>query len=952
MKNNDGRFLCLKRKIGGNREKTGFEYTFGMTREEQMNITSPSPSIRRIMSEIEFALKLDGELKGEYSDCIGGALTLLEKAMERDGVLSNSVCLEAEELLMPMADRAKEYSVILAGHAHIDMNWQWGYDETVSATLSTFDTMLDLMDEYPDFTFSQSQTSVYEIVEKYAPDMKARILDRIREGRWEITATQWVETDKNMPGTESLLNTVKYTRDYLESNWEIDPESLYIDFVPDTFGHNINVPEIDRFTNVKYCYHCRGLNGDYVLYKYRSPSGAELLMYREPYWYNSAITPHIGIGLIDVCRRMGGLKTGLIVYGVGNHGGGVTRRDVERAYEMMDWPVFPAVRFGTLREFFALADDPDIRSRIPTVDKELNFLFEGCYTTQSRIKRANKYVEQSLNEAEAMSALCNVNFGRLYNEKGFEKAWQNTLFTHFHDILTGSCVQNSREHAMGLYQEAKAYADTELKYSLSEISKNIDVSFVKRDNEEDIIANSQSEGAGVGYGPYSFRGVPNPERGVGKTRVFNIFNTTSAERDDLCEITVWDWVGDMRRVSVEDENGNDVQFALVDGGLQHYWDHKFFRVLVKISVPAFGYRTVVLKEKEQQVYPFYYGNTCNVSVTENARVLENEYLRAEFDMQTMALVSLYNKENGIELIDKGRHCGVSVIDTQVNGMSAWCIGEYLLENPLTDIRFCNPFGFGELRKGYRFETHYKTSVITVEVTLDKGAKHLCWNINVHWHERVERTMPLLVLRMPLSFKAEKALCDIPAGYAERQVQNRDIPALTFTTATGEGKALFASADSKYGYRLYDNCLTVTLINTAHSPDPYPERGIHDIKIHTGIPEETPLMQSIASDRLMRSLRYVPTNPHRGKLPPYGTLARLNSESSRLLTVTKDKNHTVVRVVEYQGKKDSVTIDLGHSVKKAYLADISGCRTGDCAVSGTKVTFTVLPYSIESVYIEF
>lgn len=89
-------------------------------------------------------------------------------------------------------------------------------------------------------------------------------------------------------------------------------------------------------------------------------------MYREPYWYNSAITPHVGPGLIDLSRRMGGLKTGLIVYGVGNHGGGVTRRDIERATEMKSWKIWPEVRFGTFREFFSIADKPEIREKLPS----------------------------------------------------------------------------------------------------------------------------------------------------------------------------------------------------------------------------------------------------------------------------------------------------------------------------------------------------------------------------------------------------------------------------------------------------------------------------------------------------------------------------------------------------------------------------------------------------------
>jgi alpha-mannosidase len=84
------------------------------------------------------------------------------------------------------------------------MNWMWDYAETVAISLDTFRTMLNLMNEYPDFKFSQSQASVYEIVEKYDPEMLEEIRERVREGRWEVTATTWVEADKNMPCGDGL----------------------------------------------------------------------------------------------------------------------------------------------------------------------------------------------------------------------------------------------------------------------------------------------------------------------------------------------------------------------------------------------------------------------------------------------------------------------------------------------------------------------------------------------------------------------------------------------------------------------------------------------------------------------------------------------------------------------------------------------------------------------------
>ena len=171
--------------------------------------------------------------------------------MDENGVLTYAACGEAERELMGAAKAAKEYEILFASHAHIDMNWMWGWQETVAVTLATFRTVLQLMREYPDFTFSQSQASVYRIVEEHDPEMMREIMGRIAEGRWEVTASAWVETDKNMPDTESLLRHIRETRDYLRDVWNVDPKSVTVDFSPDTFGHSAFVPEINTFGNVR-----------------------------------------------------------------------------------------------------------------------------------------------------------------------------------------------------------------------------------------------------------------------------------------------------------------------------------------------------------------------------------------------------------------------------------------------------------------------------------------------------------------------------------------------------------------------------------------------------------------------------------------------------------------------------------------------------------------------------
>ena len=86
---------------------------------------------------------------------------------------------EAERVLAPIGKVAKSYTVHCVGHAHIDMNWMWSWPETVSVTVDTVLTVLRLMEEYPDFCFSQSQASIYALLEQHRPDLLRRIGRRI-----------------------------------------------------------------------------------------------------------------------------------------------------------------------------------------------------------------------------------------------------------------------------------------------------------------------------------------------------------------------------------------------------------------------------------------------------------------------------------------------------------------------------------------------------------------------------------------------------------------------------------------------------------------------------------------------------------------------------------------------------------------------------------------------------
>ena len=276
----------------------------------------------RIVSQLEFALKLSELNSGIYNGLITSTEQYVIDCFKKEGVIGRETVVRAEEMLRSISGEAKKFKVLCAAHAHIDMNWMWKWDETVAITLDTFQTMLDLMNEYPCFKFSQSQASVYKIVEKYNPEMLEEIKERVNEGRWEVTASTWVEGDKNMPSGESLARHILYTKRYLSGLLGIDPGSLKLDFEPDTFGHSRNVPEVLSEGGVKYYYHSRG-NKETSLYIWKAPSGASIIAYRDPYFYCGRIDSSLASAVLDYYKKFG-IDTMLRVYGVGNHGGGPT----------------------------------------------------------------------------------------------------------------------------------------------------------------------------------------------------------------------------------------------------------------------------------------------------------------------------------------------------------------------------------------------------------------------------------------------------------------------------------------------------------------------------------------------------------------------------------------------------------------------------------------------------
>ena len=872
-------------------------------------------------------------------------LPILENAIDglyenfcAEHALTDSACQAAEAKLLPFSARAKAFTLHHVAHAHIDMDWLWGLHETVDVTLNTFRTMLDMMEEYPEFTYSQSQCAVYKMTKFYDPALFRRIKQRVQEGRFEFAGSTWVELDKNMPSLESMARHILYTRQFLNQNFGIPYEDVNLDFHPDTFGHSSAVPEIFRAAGIKYFYHCRGLDGD-CFYRWRGPSGAEILTVNEPLWYNDRILPMYISQVPKVCTKYG-IKDMMKIYGVGDHGGGPTRQDIERILDMKSWPVAPTIIFSTYAKYYA-AIEP-YKDNFPVIEGELGPTFTGCYTSQSRIKMANRIGEDRLQAAEAITAFAAQKTGMEDFNHQFRVAWERILFNQFHDILPGSNIPESREHAMGAFEEAMGCVMAASSASMRAFAAAIDTSMFETPMEK---LTSNSEGGGVGLSTqahHRFK-LPGTERGVGKTRLLHFFNHTSFDRDGVLEATLWDWAGDPRRIQAFDSKGNPLSVC-VSGKSGNDSGHARTDILLKVMVPALSYITVRIEEGEKKSFAFCELPPDPRCIYYKPLVLENELVKVTFDPADLTISSYINKKTGKEMLS---HEGGRFLLFRENkvprGGCAWVEGIHMDEIDLHKAgtpTLKSPVSANPLRQQLEYEILYQENILKVKAVLDAGSPILELEVFADWRMAADdKGSPKLSFRMGLADTPDYFLSDSQIGLVKREgLNDHDRCSRNFFHAHGAGMTLLT--DTKYGYRGYNDRMEVSLLRCSARPDPYPEIGHRFFRIGiaaTGSAQAE--LKELGSRFAHRDLAYASNRAHKGELPLDGTFVKAENAIVTAVKLAEDKSGLILRLASLYEETADVTVEVP-GMAAAWTTDLSEQNQTPCSVEDSRLKLTL------------
>jgi len=878
-------------------------------------------SAKRILAEIEFASKfveLYPDKETQWRALILQAAEFVRDSPTASGPMDvDSAVLQAETVMAPIGKAAKEYTIHCCGHAHIDMNWMWAWQETVSVSQDTFATVDRLMDEFPDFRFSQSQASTYMAMEQYCPEVFEMIGRRIKEGRWEPTASMWVEGDKNMASGEILCRHLLYTRRYIKERFGLPYGAIKIDWECDTFGHCHTLPAIlNRGGVTRYYFHRTG--PERWLYWWQAPDGSKVLAFRDKLTYNGEIRPEIAPWLVDYVKETG-VKDFLYVYGVGDHGGGPTKLDLMRAAEMNSWPVFPNFRLSTTDAYFSAVEAAG--RDIPVVNDELNFVFDGCYTSQSGVKLANRVSENILPEVEALSLVTKAAIGFPYPADEILRAWRHAMFNQFHDILPGSGVHATYEYAQGLFQEIQAIAGAIRTRALRGLAAQVDTSTASGVGLAAGKAGSavgDSVGAGAGD-PSLPGGVSAYDAGAVGLDPFLVFNQLAFPRTEMAAAKVWNKEIPHDRVFVRDDAGNVTAGQVI--AADNYYGHNYTTVLFPArNVPATGYRVYTVGRAAAPL------QAEGVKVVGRA-VMENEFVHVEVDPASGAVKHLIDKSTGYDFVPDGSLFGFLELHLEApNGMSAWVIGQIRRATALVQDGTMEMVQRGPYRAAIRTSRKINDSRVSVEIGLMAGSPMVDFTVSADWVERGtdETNIPMLKMAFPTRLEDPRATYEIAFGSIQRPANGREVPALKWADLSGgrigsKGSCGITLVNAcKYGHNTDGSTLRLTLLRSSHTPDPLPEMGHHEIRLaiipHDGACSVSEAARAGAAFNL--PMNVVSTDVHKGKLPPSKGFLEVLTPNVMLAAIKKaeDSDALIVRLYETEGKDGQARVRIVDLVK--------------------------------------
>lgn len=771
----------------------------------------------------------------------------------------------------------------LLPNSHLDPVWLWDWKEGLNEGFITCRSILKLMKEFPDLTYLRGESAIYQHIQEHDPETFSQIRQMIEAGRWDVIGGTFVQPDTNLPATESLVRQFSTGLHYFRREFNLRPT---VAWAADSFGHSAGLPEIMASAGMTAFAFSRPMEHDYHLPKpafwWESPSGKRILCWRIPVgWY--------GTNRDEMPRRLDetlsrseswGIENIAVFLGLGNHGGGPSRRHLLDIQAWREKNPQVEVRFSTLHSYFdCLKEEAD---ELPVIRGELNYTLRGCYSSGARFKYLYRKTENLLLQAERTAGIISAT---LRAKRPFTAGpWRSLLFNAFHDILPGSSIERAMEDQIAwtgcVWHEAQKLELSALNTLASSVDTTVEEPAPDMPAAVPLIVWNPH--------PTDFEGLVELEAGL-DYRPIGTYRQRSSELP----------------VEVLDARGEPLPFQRLEPE-NHFTPATPWRVRIvtPLRIPACGWHVVRMAWKDQprQVDPEPDWVTADLPGE-----IATHYLKvaATPGDEEIKVYGLDADDRGIRVASYedrygawGGHDGERAADSISKVKEYWRIERVeTLEK-------------GPIRVALWVRMTCRNSRLDLTVYLSAHSRRIDFQARLVCDAPGERIKLLLP-------SGENALFEVPGGTALRDVAG-EVPGGRWVRTDN---LVFAS-DAIYNFSSMAGYLCATLVRSCRysssiptDPDdipwrPYMDTGEHRFKFVLAPADERDPYR--LADSIEQAPTVVAAAAHPGSLPKAGSLAQLEPANVQMLAFKPSEEGIdwIIRVQETSGHLADVIVRLG------------------------------------------
>jgi len=806
--------------------------------------------------------------------------------------------VEASKKIAESLDKIKaQYppigNITLTGHSHIDLAWLWPMSETRRKIRRTSSTMVSLMDRYSDFKFNQSSAQIYAFLKEDEPELYERVKEKIKNGQWEPVGGMWVESDCNLTSGESLVRQMLYAQKFFEKEFG---KRCKVAWLPDAFGFTWTLPQLFKKAGIDYFLTTK-INWNetnkfpYDLFYWKGLDGTKIIAHsflNPGQGYNGNIQALDILGTWKNYRQKVLYPDTLLSFGYGDGGGGPTREMLEMYKRFKEFPGFPRLKMGLVEEFFERIP----KEGLPVWDGELYLeLHRGTYTTQSKMKKANRKVEHLLYTAEVLASIGYLITGR-YPQTELTTGWHKLLRNQFHDILPGSSIKEVYEDALRELKEVEDSTNRIIQESVKTIAGRL-----KLDREAIVVFN-----------PASF---PRELRYVGES--------ISADKLELSDGTP---------IFVQD---------LPDGTKLLYNP--------EVKVPPMGYIVLYRSQNAPQV--------SRVRVSENT--LENDLVRIKIgnDGTIVSYYDKLNDreifvDRGNQLwaySDRPRNWDAWDIATDYENY-----GE-----EIKDVEYIKVIENGPVRASIEVKKRYRNSTIVQRYVLYDGNPRLDIETKIDWHDRrilVKALFPFDIRSSYATYEIAYGHIQRPNHKNTSWDSARfEVPGHRWVDVSEGNYGVSILNDAKYGYSANENIIGLSLLRAPIYPDYFADEGeqsfVYSILPHKGDWRTETVQNAIALNTPLVGISLATTEGG-AELPRSFVDVGAENIIVGAFKKAEDDSAVVLRLYEAYGNRGRVKIRFGFDIKKAVETNLLEDEFTSIEVKSNEIEVLFKPYEVKTI----